>query len=276
MPDFNLFIVISHMPTNTSSSYFKIRSAARSCILNVLGAKAHPAPGIHILNGHRINGETEPDTFHNLLFDLSKTVEFIRFEDAVRMIKLQENPDKPLVAFSFDDGFIECYDIFAPVLESFGTNAMFFINPNYVDGSDEYIKHFDNNIVMTEGKKPMRWKHIQNLDKRGFLIGAHTMDHYMINSEKQEILTYQIVNCKETIEQHLDKPCEYFAFPYGKLTEANDTSIDIACKTYKYVFSQSDYKHYFSFGGKVINRRHFEPFWPVKHVKHFLSCNKQY
>lgn len=56
---------------------------------------------------------------------------------------------------------------------------------------------------------------------------------------------------------------------------ANQSSIDIACKYYKYVFSQSDYKHYFSFGGRVINRRHFEPFWPVKHVSYFLSCHKK-
>ena len=129
---------------------------------------------------------------------------------------------------------------------------------------------------MTPNKMPMRWYHLEELAKRGHIIGAHTMDHYMVNSTNETILKYQIETCKGIIENKLGKPCEYFAFPYGKLTQANEISINIAANKYKFVFSQSDYKNYFSFDGKVINRRHFEPFWPKKHVFYFLSCNKKY
>lgn len=264
------------MPTNTDSFYFKCRSALRNQVLNILGSFKKPQPGIHILNGHRIQSEVEPETFRLLLSNLSKEVEFIRFEKAVRMIENHERPLKPLVAFSFDDGFMECYDIFAPVLEEFGTNAMFFINPSYVNGNDAYIHHFNEEIVFTHKRLPMRWLHIKDLSRRGFLIGAHTMDHYMINNGSTETLTYQIATCKKIIEEKIGKDCEYFAFPYGKLSEANQEAINIACQTYKYVFSQSDYKNYFSFNEKVINRRHFEPFWPVKHLNYFLGCNKKY
>ena len=45
---------------------------------------------------------------------------------------------------------------------------------------------------------------------------------------------------------------------------------------HQYVFAQSVYKKYFSFDGKVINRRHFEPFWPISHMYYFLGCNKKY
>lgn len=129
---------------------------------------------------------------------------------------------------------------------------------------------------MTPDKRPMRWNQICELSKRGHIIGAHTMDHYMVNSDYKQILEYQINTCKGVIENHTDVPCDYFAFPYGKLSQANDLAISIACQKYKYVFSQSDYKHYYSFSGKVINRRHFEPFWPIAHVKYFLSCKKTY
>lgn len=264
------------MPTNTDSLYFKCRSALRAQVLNILGTFKTPQPGIHILNGHRIQSEAEPDTFRNLLKALSEKVEFVRFEKAVSMISNHETPSKPLVAFSFDDGFMEGYDIFAPVLEGFGINAMFFVNPNYVNGDNAYIQHFDEDIVLTHNRLPMRWKQLKELSQRGHLIGAHTMDHYMINSGSKETLTYQIVTCKKIIEDEIGQLCDYFAFPYGKLSEANQEAIDIACQTYKYVFSQSDYKNYFSFDGKVINRRHFEPFWPVKHLNYFLGCNKKY
>lgn len=253
-----------------------IRQTLRSAYLSMMGTFAKPAVGIHIISGHRIEDELEPETFRKLLSKLSKYVKFIRIEEAITMIVNKVEPKEPLVAFAYDDGFMECYDVFAPVLEEFGVNAIFFVNPNYVEGDDEYIDNFNKNIVLTPGRRPMRWEQIKELSDRGFLIGAHTMDHYMINSDDTEILEYQINTCKGIIEKHTGKPCDYFAFPYGKLTHANNKSIDIACQYYKYVFSQSDYKRYFSFNNRVINRRHYEVFWPISHVKYFLSCTKKW
>ena len=258
------------------NTYMQARTILRHQVLNLLGLCARPANGIHILNGHRTQGEPEPETFDRLLDRLAENVKFIRIEEAVQMIMKHEHPDRPLVAFTFDDGFTECYDYFAPLLEKLGVNAMFFVNPNYVEGDDAYIHHFNNDIVLTPGKQPMRWKHLVDLSARGHIIAAHTMDHYMVNTDDEQTLHDQIDTCRRVIEEHLQKPCDYFAFPYGKLEHANLKAIDIACRQYKYVFSQSDYKNYFSFGGRVINRRHFEPFWPYRHVSYFLSCNKSY
>lgn len=252
------------------------RTFIRARVLDFLGFFAKPKKGIHILNGHRIQNEVEPETFKKQMEELSKLVKFVRIETAIEMIHNKLEPQEPIVAFTFDDGFMDCYDIFAPVLEQYSINAMFFVNPNYVEGDSDYIQDFNDHIVMTPSKKPMRWSHLQELSKRGHVIAAHTMDHYMINSDDIETLKYQISDCKSIIEKNIGKPCDYFAFPYGKLTQANNKSIDIACATYKYVFSQSDYKEYFSFDGRVINRRHFEPFWPVNHVKYFLSCKKNF
>ena len=259
-----------------NSKLFVLRTWLRARVLDVLGGFSTPQPGIHILNGHRIEKKSDADAFRKMLTELSESVTFIRIEDAVRMIMERQRPSIPLVAFTFDDGFMDDYDVFAPILEEFGTNALFFINPNYVEGDEDYIQNFDDNVVMTPDKRPMRWNQICELSKRGHIIGAHTMDHYMVNSDDKQILEYQINTCKEVIENHTDVPCDYFAFPYGKLSQANDLAISIACQKYKYVFSQSDYKHYYSFSGKVINRRHFEPFWPIAHVKYFLSCKKTY
>lgn len=258
----------------------KLRSELRKIILDILGVSAQPKAGIHILNGHMIH-RLYPDInaqekFEILLETLGKWVTYVRIEEAVQMICRHEKPEKPLVAFTFDDGFEECYNRIAPVLEKFGTNGMFFINPGFVTGDEEYIKNFTENIVLTPGKKPMNWEQILDLQKRGHIIGAHTIDHYMINDHDLDKLDYQIGFCKSVIEQKSGVPCNYFAFPYGRLEHANPATIDIATRYYKYVFSQSDYKHYFSFNGKVINRRHFEPFWPVNHVKYFLSSQKTY
>lgn len=175
----------------------KARTFVRGKVLDALGLFNKPQKGIHILNGHRIQNEVEPETFYLQLKELSKFVKFIRIEKAIDMISQKIEPSEPLVAFTFDDGFMDCYDIFAPTLEKFGVNAMFFINPNYVEGDEAYIQHFNEDIVRTHNKMPMRWSHLKDLSQKGHIIAAHTMDHYMINSNDVETLNYQIIDCKK-------------------------------------------------------------------------------
>lgn len=257
-----------------------MRDLLRKHCLDCLGLFSRPANGVHILNGHMLSrypaDASSTLSFYRQLKQLRKWVRLIPIEEAVRLIREQCEPDDPLVAFTFDDGFEECDSALAPVLEDFGVNAAFFINPNFAEGDEKYIGEFTRQVVRTPGKQPMRWDQIKELHRRGHIIGAHTMDHYMVNTQDRQVLEYQIGKCQAVIEERLAVPCEYFAFPYGRLEHANREAIDLACRYYKYVFSQSDYKHYFSFEGRVINRRHFEPFWPVSHLYYFLSCHKTY
>jgi peptidoglycan/xylan/chitin deacetylase (PgdA/CDA1 family) len=254
-----------------------IRNLLRKSVLDVLGSIAKPTNGIHILNGHMIAKENpQIEMFLYQLKQLKEFSTFINIEDAVNLIVNHKVVDDVLLAFTFDDGFEECATMIAPALEQFGIYGAFFINPNFVDGNEQYIKDFTEHTLNSPGKLPMRWNDILELSNKGHIIGAHTMDHYMINSNNIDELKHQIIDCKTIIENKLNKPCNYFAIPFGRLDHANQLSIDIACQHYNYVFTQSNYKNYFSFNGKVINRRHSEPFWDIKHVKYFVSCRKKY
>lgn len=259
-----------------------IRQNLRALLLSVLGTFKRPASYIHILNGHMIDwhhdNDADGERFAKQLNELHKYCDFVKFEDAVRMIINHEEVNRSTVAFTFDDGWRDCYTQIAPQLEKYGVNAMFFINPNFVDacekGDAAYIENFTVNITKSPGKHSMTWEQIKDLQKRGFLFGAHTLDHYCIANDNIAELEHQICDCRYVIEEKIGVPCEHFAFPFGRLEHANPKSIEIACKHYKYVYSQSDHTHFFSYGGKVINRRHFEPFWPVKHIFYFLSCKR--
>ena len=48
-----------------------IRQILRSAYLSTMGTFAKPAVGIHIISGHRVEDELEPDTFRKLLSNLS-------------------------------------------------------------------------------------------------------------------------------------------------------------------------------------------------------------
>ena len=233
-----------------------------------------PKPGIHILNGHflSLDDQKSNDLFYSQLkMLLLKGVKYIDFDRAVESIKEKRIPsDKCFVAFTFDDGFEECFTKIRPVLNDSGIKAGFFINPNFINGDEEYQKNFKKNIVNTD-KQPMNWNQIKILFDEGHVIGAHTMDHIRLDIVNKETLEYQIGESKNIIVNKLGDKCDYFAFPYGNLKHISDMGIEIARRYFKYVFSQNNYRCYFSFNGKVINRRHFECDWPYKHVLYFLK-----
>lgn len=55
--------------------------------------------------------------------------------------ELQKPIKKPSFLLSFDDGLSECYDIVTPILEQKGINAVFFINPDFVDNKALFYRY---------------------------------------------------------------------------------------------------------------------------------------
>lgn len=255
-----------------------MKASIRNLALNLLGNLNSPSPGIHILNGHFVSRETkDPNVFHDLLIKLqNKNVVLSRIEEAVDLITNKKIVKKPIVAFTFDDGFEECYTKIAPVLKSFGINAAFMINPNFIECCDSYKEDFLTKKVFVQDKNPMTWAMVEELKNDGFIIGAHTLDHIRLNIEDEDILTLQIVQCKKVIEEKLNMNCEYFAYPYGQINDISPMALKIAKNYYKYVFTGCNHKKYFSFNESAINRRHFEGDWPLIHMNYFLSFKKKY
>lgn len=245
-----------------------------------MGTLKKPKPGIHIINAHYVTpifDESNPEKiFEEFLKTLSKNCEFIKIQDAAKRIKAHDfETQKPLIAFSFDDGFEECYHTIAPLLEKYNTNAAFFINPNFVECDNDYYHDFSKRSK-TCGKRAMSWKQISELKDRGHIIGAHTMDHINLGQEQltDSDLDYQIVTCKKILEEKLEYKCDMFAFPYGKSNHLTNKALLKSLQNYDYIFSATNFKKYFCWNGKVINRRHIEPFWPNNHVDYFLSFHK--
>jgi peptidoglycan/xylan/chitin deacetylase (PgdA/CDA1 family) len=200
----------------------------------------------------------------------------VRVEDAVNQIEQKRITKDCLVSFTYDDGFEECHSIIAPALEEFKINAAFFINGGFIGGNEKYKENFTENIVKVSGKKPLSWSNVKNLHQRGHIIGSHTLDHVNMNSTDYEYIDFQISKNKQLIEECISDICEYFAFPFGQFRHINNETLSQAEKYHKYIFSGTDYKNYYSFNNRVINRRHIESDWPRSHIKYFLSTKKSF
>jgi peptidoglycan/xylan/chitin deacetylase (PgdA/CDA1 family) len=247
--------------------------------LNFFGRRRSIKPGIHILNSHFVTPFIHDYKIDNKIFDeflnyLSKKTIFISLETATKKISvLDQNNDTPFISFTFDDGFEECYTVIAPLLEKYNTRGAFFINANYIDSNLDYQDRF-NNRVKTKTKKPMSWNQVIDLHKRGHLIGSHGLDHINFASLSIDEIEIQLKKNKEILEEKLDYNCDYFAWTYGQLKHFSRDALDITEKYHSFIYSGTNYKNYFSYNGRVLNRRHQEAFWPLTHIKYFLSFSK--
>lgn len=256
-----------------------MRAQLRNIYLNVVGAFKKAKPGIHILNSHYVTpnyvGENDARIFEDFLIQLSTHGKLVTLQEATERITTNDIPDNEvLIALTFDDGFKECFGIIAPLLEKYNTRGGFFINANYIASSPDYQKEINTRLnVFT--KKPMNWEEIKTLHHNGHVIGSHTLDHMnLADLNKTEIRT-QLTKNKELLESELQYDCTYFAWTYGQMKHFPDIALDIASDLHPYIFSGTDATRYFSRNGKVINRRHIEPFWVANHINFFLSTEKK-
>jgi peptidoglycan/xylan/chitin deacetylase (PgdA/CDA1 family) len=248
---------------------------ARKYYLDIAGKMATPQYGVHILNGHYLaqHNNASAEMLYDTLFQLSKEVDFVSFQEGSERVKSKQIPTtEKLVCFSFDDGYEECFTKIKPVLDAFNIKAGFFLCPNFVEGTPQYIADFlSQNVFLKTNKQPMSWVQIKTLHDEGHLMGSHTLNHINCKNASLDVLDFELKDSKRRIEEQLQAPCLHFAYPYGKIEHFSEQALACAEKYFTYIYSQAGHQNYFSYNERVINRRHFEGNWAKKHIVYYLN-----
>ena len=133
---------------------------------------------------------------------------------------------KPAVLFTFDDGRESNYRVAAPMLESFGGRAIFFVVPQFIGlegiaARDFYyskidIRNFDPpEPAPEEIWKPMKPEQLADLTRRGHWIGSHTGSHTCLAGLTAEGLEREIKASSAQIAGWTGKPVDAFAWAYS-------------------------------------------------------------
>jgi peptidoglycan/xylan/chitin deacetylase (PgdA/CDA1 family) len=128
------------------------------------------------------------------------------------------------LVITFDDGYKDNSEIAAQVLEAAGLPACFFIATNFIES--QRVPWWDAELGITP--EWMSWQDVRSLRRRGFELGAHTMNHVDLGVVTGDEAIAEIVGSGQRLTAETREPVPYFSYPYGRvhqITEANRDAV---------------------------------------------------
>jgi len=87
---------------------------------------------------------------------------------------------------------------------------------------DELVTSLD--VELDEEKLPqmLTWEQVREMRDNGITFGAHTLTHPVLTKIPLEDARKEIVESKRVLEEKIQKPVKYFAYPYGTETDFSE------------------------------------------------------
>ena len=154
----------------------------------------------------------------------------VSVQDLLNRMKRGDRLDCHL-AITFDDGYLDNFEVAAPVLRDRGLPACFFVATGFI-GTDR-VPGWDldsGNVVSW-----MNWDQVRVLHRKGFEIGAHTVNHvnlgdaetsrihgasplppaWRVEVDRQQALR-EISESRTQLAQALGSRVALFCYPFGR------------------------------------------------------------
>jgi peptidoglycan/xylan/chitin deacetylase (PgdA/CDA1 family) len=104
------------------------------------------------------------------------------------------------VLITFDDGYRDVLWNAAPVLHRLHMPATAYVITSRISGADSSF---------------LTWEQLGRLERLGFDIGSHTIDHLEIPYVSRTVAWEQLRDSRRALERHLGHPVQWFSYPAG-------------------------------------------------------------
>lgn len=120
------------------------------------------------------------------------------------------------VAVTFDDGLQGVYDYAFPVLDRYNIPATAFV----LEEATKKGKIWSGELALTV-------EQIMTMAKHRFIVGSHGRSHVSLGASalSEHQLTGETEGSRKTLEDLLEMPVRYFAYPYGTKRDLNSRVI---------------------------------------------------
>ncbi|MBV9122423.1 MAG: polysaccharide deacetylase family protein [Planctomycetes bacterium] len=214
--------------------------------------------------------------FEQILQVLKGIGDFVNTDTCVDMLEGNREIKGRFFHLSFDDGFRNIVTNAVPVLRKYGIPAILFVPTSWAGADWQGAKRFCLEKTGYSGVVEMaRWEELKRLTGSGMEVGSHTKNHlhWADLSQDPDLLWEEVAGSKHLLEKQLGRECKYLAWPFGAPVDGNPLFWESVHKAgYRACFGacrgsvqpQQTCKY-------AIPRHHFEPQWPLSHIRFFAS-----
>lgn len=134
------------------------------------------------------------------------------------------NGDKPVIAVSFDDGYLDNFEHAAPILLKHQVPCTFFISTEKIRNNQP----FDHDMrSLGFGLDNMSWAQVRQMQHWGLHFGSHTRNHVNLAEVSDEVALHELQGSFNDIQTELGLDQVYIAFPYGHKKHITAARIDM-------------------------------------------------
>ena len=166
---------------------------------------------------HRVNDDMPSD---GLTCGAAKFDDFCRYFSArFRVIPLREQiaasrlgqETRGTLSITFDDGYLDNFQVAAPILQKYHLPATFFVTTGFLGTS--IVAPWD--AALPTAPRWMDWTHVRGLASMGFEIGCHSDTHLNLATSSPEDVRTDLLCSKEKLEREMGVTKLLFAYPFG-------------------------------------------------------------
>jgi peptidoglycan/xylan/chitin deacetylase (PgdA/CDA1 family) len=172
---------------------------------------------------------------------VSKGYTTLHFSDIQRFKHVDDFPKKPII-ITFDDVYLNQYELAYPLLEKYNLKACFYAPLAYVGGVDSWN---DGSASL------MSVSQLKAMDPKIVELGLHSFEHRPYDSLSLESIKQDFKKCKDFISKHDLNICNVLAYPYGKFPRN---------EPFKSMFINELLVQDVAFGLRIGNRLNLLPF----------------
>jgi peptidoglycan/xylan/chitin deacetylase (PgdA/CDA1 family)/folate-dependent phosphoribosylglycinamide formyltransferase PurN len=141
--------------------------------------------------------------------------------------RIPKNTSKPVIAVSFDDGYLDNYENAAPVLLKHQVPCTFFISTEKIRDN----KPFDHDLrALGFGLDNMSWNQVRQMRDWGLHFGSHTRNHVNLAEIGDDLALEELEGSFNDIRKELGQEQVFIAYPYGRKHHITAARVDMMKK----------------------------------------------